>query len=37
MPIIIRTDNRWKPFTYGADVPLRVLDKEFDWLDAAES
>lgn len=35
--ILIRTDDKWKDFTYGYDVPEKVRRSEFDWLDDAES
>jgi hypothetical protein len=30
------TDNKWKHFTYGYDVPKKVL-KDYDHLDSSES
>ncbi|GMV19996.1 MAG: hypothetical protein AMXMBFR56_82200 [Polyangiaceae bacterium] len=32
----IRTDDKWKDFVYGADVPEKVRRSEFDWLEDAE-
>lgn len=34
--LLVRSDNRWKDFVYGADVPQRVLKSDFDWVDDAE-
>jgi hypothetical protein len=36
MAVSIRTDHKWKPFVYGADVPGHVLKKQFDYVDDAE-
>ena len=33
----IRTDDKWKDFVYGADVPEKVRRDWFDWVDDAES
>lgn len=35
--LIVRSDQRWKDFTYGADVPEKVRKDDFDWVDDAES
>jgi len=29
----ITTDNKWREFRYRYEVPEKVLDSEFDWLD----
>jgi len=29
----ITTDNKWKPFKYGYEVPEKVLKEDFDWMD----
>ena len=34
--LILYTDNKWKDFVYGIDVPKRVL-KDFDHVEDAES
>lgn len=34
--LTIRTDNRWKPFKYGYEVPRSVLE-EYDYLDEYEA
>lgn len=34
--IHVRTDDKWKDFVYGYEVPERVRKGEFDWLDDAE-
>lgn len=34
--ILVRTDDKWKDFTYGYDVPEKVRRSQFDWLDDAE-
>lgn len=34
--LLVRSDQRWKDFTYGADVPEAIRKNEFDWLDDAE-
>lgn len=34
--ISLTSDNRWKDFIYGYDVPKRVRDSDFDYLDDAE-
>lgn len=33
--VLIRTDDKWKDFVYGYDVPKRVLAAQFDHLDDA--
>ena len=33
MSLEIITDNKWKPFRYGNEVPKKVLDDDFDWMD----
>lgn len=35
--LFVKTDDKWKDFVYGADVPKRVLQREFDYLDDADS
>lgn len=35
--VLVSSDNRWKDFVYGVDVPKRVLQSEFDYLDDAEN
>ena len=34
--ITITTDNKWKPFKYGYEVPEKVLKEDFDWMDEDE-
>ena len=29
----VKTDNKFRPFKYREEVPLRVLQREFDYLD----
>jgi hypothetical protein len=31
----LKTDNKWKPFRYGSEVPKRVLTSNFDHLEDA--
>lgn len=33
----VKTDNKWKHFKYGYEVPKKVLERQFDWLDKDES
>jgi hypothetical protein len=32
----VYTDHKWKQFKYRYEVPERVLQREFDWLDEEE-
>lgn len=32
----IITDNKWKPFKYGYEVPEKVLKENFDWMEDDE-
>jgi len=32
----ITTDNKWKPFKNGYEVPEKVLKEDFDWMDDDE-
>jgi hypothetical protein len=36
MSIEIITDNKWKDLKYGHEVPEKVLNDQFDWLDEEE-
>jgi len=29
----VTTDRKWKPFLYRNEVPEKVLNEDFDWLD----
>jgi hypothetical protein len=37
MALIIKTDNKWKHFKYGYEVPKRILKNDFAWLDDSEN
>ena len=28
----IKTNNHWRPFKYGYEIPKKVLEEDFDWL-----
>lgn len=32
----ITTDNKWKQFKYGYEVPEKVLEENFDWMEDDE-
>jgi hypothetical protein len=33
MPIVIKTNNQWRDFSYANEVPKDVLEDQFDHLD----
>ena len=35
--LTIKTNRQWRDFTYRYDVPEKVLDSDFDYLDAEET
>jgi hypothetical protein len=35
--LVIRTDNRWKQFKYGGEVPKKVMRSQFDYLEDGEN
>ncbi len=35
--VTIRTNHKWKPFVYGADVPGDVIAKDFDHMESADT
>lgn len=32
----VTTDNKWKTFKYGHEVPEKVLAEQFDWIEEDE-
>lgn len=34
--VLVRTDDKWRDFVYGYDVPEKVRREDFDWVDDAE-
>jgi hypothetical protein len=34
--LTIKTNHHWRPFKYANEVPKKILDNEFDWMEKDE-